>query len=241
MIIEVAFGWLDPACRSASGRAVAVIDVIRATTTITMALHQGCAGVIPVRTLSEARTVARRLGQGALLAGERGAERAAGFDLGNSPAEYGRERVKGKTVVLTTTNGTRTFQAVSGAQAIIACSFLNVSAAAHWLAATGLDILIACAGRYGRFCLEDVVGSGMLIDRVLSVGDRPIDLTDAARAAHQLFSHYRGDLLGMLRGCEWGGEIIRKGFGADLEICAQVDLTDIVPVMRKDRLVGKRT
>jgi len=240
-MIDVAFGWLDPVCRSASGRAVAVIDVIRATTTMTMALHQGCAGVIPVRTLSEAKAVARRLGGRALLGGERGAERATGFDLGNSPAEYGRERVKGKTVVLTTTNGTRTFQAVSGAQAIVACSFLNVSAAAHWLAATRLDILIACAGRHGRFCLEDVVGGGMLIDRVLSVGDHPIECTDAAKAAHQLFTNYRADLLGMLRGCQWGREIIRKGFGTDLEICAHVDLTDIVPVMRKDRLVGKRT
>ena len=241
MIIEVAFSRLDPACRLASGRAVAVIDVIRATTTITMALHQGCAGVIPVRTLSEARAVAQRLGRRALLAGERGAERAAGFELGNSPAEYGRERVKGKTVVLTTTNGTRTFQAVSGAQAIIACSFLNAAAAARWLTRIGLDILIVCAGWHGRFCLEDVVGSGMLIDRVLNIADRPIECSDAARAARQLFLIYRDDLLGMLRGCEWGRHIIQKGFGADLEICAKVDLTDIVPVMRKDCLVAERT
>ncbi len=241
MNIEVAFSRLDPACRSASGRAVAVIDVIRATTTITMALHQGCAGVIPVRTLSEARTVARRLDKGALLAGERGAERAAGFDLGNSPAEYGRERVKGKTVVLTTTNGTRTFQAASAAQAIIACSFLNAAAAARWLTGTGLDILIMCAGRQGRFCLEDFVGSGMLIDRLLNISDDSIECSDAAGAAHKLFTTYRDDLLGMLQDCEWGKEIIRKGFGADLEICAHVDLTDIVPVMRAGRLVAERT
>lgn len=239
-MIDVAFSRLDPVCRSASGRAVAVIDVIRATTTITMALHQGCARIIPVRTLSEARVVARRLGKRALLGGERGAERAIGFDLGNSPTEYRRERVKNKTVVLTTTNGTRAFQAVAGAQALIACSFLNVSAAAHWLAATGLDILIACAGRHGRFCLEDVVGGGMLIDRVLSIGDRPFECSDAAKAAHQLFTNYRADLLGMLRGCQWGREIIYKGFGADLEICAQTDLFDIVPVMRKGCLIEER-
>lgn len=241
VIIEVAFSRLDPACRSASGRAVVVIDVIRATTTITMALHHGCAGVIPVRTLSEAKTVARRLGGGILLAGERGAARAAGFELGNSPAEYGRERVKSKTVVLTTTNGTSAFQAVLGAQAIIACSFLNAAAAARWLTGTGLDILIVCAGQRGRFCLEDAVGSGMLIDRLLDIADRACECSDAARAAHQLFATYRDDLIGMLRGCEWGRKIIQKGFGADLEICAQVDLTDIVPVMQKDRLVAERT
>ena len=241
MIIEVAFSRLDPACRSASGRVVAVIDVIRATTTITMALHHGCAGVIPVRTLSEARAIARRLGGGILLAGERGADKAAGFELGNSPAEYGRERVKGRVVVLTTTNGTRAFQAATGTQAIIACSFLNVAAAARWLTGTGLDILIVCAGRHGRFCLEDAVGSGMLIDRLLSISTRALELSDAARAAHQLFATYRDDLLGMLRDCEWGRHIIQKGLGTDLDICAQVDLTDIVPVMQKDRLVAERT
>ena len=240
MILDVAFSRLDPACRCASGRAVAVIDVIRATTTITMALHQGCAGVIPVRTLSEARIVARRLGKRALLAGERDAERAAGFELGNSPAEYGQERVKGKAIVLTTTNGTRTFQAAAGAQTLVACSFLNVSAAARRLAATGLDILIVCAGRHGRFCLEDVVGSGLLIDRLLNIPDCPIECSDAAVAAHRLFATYRDDLLGMLRGCDWGREIIHKGFRVDLEICAQVDRTDIVPVMQKGRLVAER-
>ncbi|NJD68225.1 MAG: 2-phosphosulfolactate phosphatase [Candidatus Methylomirabilota bacterium] len=241
VVIEVAFSRLDPVCRSAPDRAVAVIDVIRATTTITVALHHGCAGVIPVRTISEARTLARELGRSALLAGERGAEKVAGFELGNSPAEYGRERITGKTVVLTTTNGTRTFQAVSGAQAIIACSFLNVSAAARWLIGTGRDVLIVCAGRRGRFCVEDAVGSGMLIDRVLSISRGSAECSDAAGAAHRLFTTDRGDLLGMLRSCAWGREIIRQGFGADLEICAQVDLTDIVPVMRNGRLVAGRT
>lgn len=241
MIIEVAFSRLDPACRSASGRAVAVIDVMRATTTITMALHHGCAGVIPVRTLSEARAVARRLGGGVLLGGERGADKLIGFELGNSPAEYGRERVTGKVVVLTTTNGTRAFQAAPGAQAIIACSFLNAAAAARWLRGTGLDILIVCAGTHGRFCLEDAVGSGMLIDRLISISDCALEFSDAAMAAHQLFATYRDDLLGMLRGCEWGRHIIHKGLETDIEICAQVDLTDIVPVMHKDCLVAERT
>jgi 2-phosphosulfolactate phosphatase len=81
----------------------------------------------------------------------------------------------------------------------------------------------------------------MLIDRLLSISTRALELSDAARAAHQLFATYRDDLLGMLRGCEWGRNIIQKGLGTDLEICAQVDLTDIVPVMHKDRLVAKRT
>lgn len=240
MILDIAFSRLDSGRRSASGRAVAVIDVIRATTTIVMALNHGCAGIIPVQTLGEARAVALSLGGGGLLAGERGAAKAVGFELGNSPAEFGRERVEGRTVVLTTTNGTRALRAVDGARALIATAFLNASAAARWLTRTGLNVLIVCAGKHGRFCLEDAVGGGMLVDRLLSIADRSIDLTDAARAARHLFAAHRDDLLGMLRGSEWGREIIQKGFGTDLEICAQVDLTDVVPVMRDGRLVAER-
>jgi 2-phosphosulfolactate phosphatase len=80
----------------------------------------------------------------------------------------------------------------------------------------------------------------MLIDRLSRISDRPLELSDAARAAHLLYSANQGNLLEMLRGCEWGRDITRKGFGADLEVCAQVDLTDVVPVMREGRLVAER-
>jgi 2-phosphosulfolactate phosphatase len=164
----------------------------------------------------------------------------AGADLGNSPAEYGRERVEGKTVVLTTSNGTRALRTIEGARDVIACAFLNVSATARWLRRAGLDVLIVCAGRNGHFCFEDAVGGGMLIDRLSRISDRSLELSDGARAAHLLYAANRGDLLEVLRGCEWGRDITRKGFGADLEVCAQVDLTDVVPVMREGRLVAER-
>lgn len=240
MIVDIALSRRDFGRQSAAGRSTVVIDVIRASTTITVALDHGCAGVVPARTLREARDMVLRLGDGTLLAGERAAARVAGADLGNSPAEYGRERVEGKTVVLTTTNGTRAFRAIEGARDVIACGFLNVSAAARWLRRAGHDVLIVCAGRNGRFCLEDAVGAGMLIDRLLGLSDRSLQLSDAARAAHLLYEANGGDLLEMLRGSDWGRDIIRKGFGADLEICAQVDLTDVVPVMREGRLVAER-
>jgi 2-phosphosulfolactate phosphatase len=217
-----------------------VIDVIRASTTITIALHHGCAGIVPARTLREARAMALTLGDGVLLAGERAAVKMAGAQLGNSPGEYARERIEGRIVVLTTTNGTRAFRAIEGARDVIACAFLNVSATARWLRRAGLDVLIVCAGRNGHFCFEDAVGGGMLIDRLSRLSDRPLELSDAARAVHLLYSANQGNLLEVLRGCEWGRDIIRKGFGADLEICAQVDLTDVVPVMREGRLVAER-
>jgi len=238
--VDIALSRRDLGRRSAAGRAAVVIDVIRASTTITIALHHGCAGIVPARTLREARAVALTLGDGALVAGERAAAKMAGADLGNSPAEYGRERVEGKTVVLTTSNGTRAIRAIEGARDVVACAFLNVSATARWLRRAGLDVLIVCAGRNGHFCFEDAVGGGMLIDRLSRISDRALELSDGARAAHLLYAANRGDLLGVLRGCEWGRDITRKGFGADLEVCAQVDLTDVVPVMREGRLVAER-
>jgi 2-phosphosulfolactate phosphatase len=238
--VDIALSRRDLGRRSAAGRSAVVIDIIRASTTITMALHHGCAGIVPARTLREARAVAVTLGDGALVAGERAAAKMAGADLGNSPAEYGRERVEGKTVVLTTSNGTRAIRAIEGARDVVACAFLNVSATARWLRRAGADVLIVCAGRHHRFCLEDAVGGGMLIDRLSRISDRSLELSDGARAAHLLYAANRGDLLEVLRGCEWGRDITRKGFGADLEVCAQVDLTDVVPVMREGRLVAER-
>ena len=240
MRVDIALSRRDLGRRSAAGRSAVVIDIIRASTTITMALHHGCAGIVPARTLREARAVALTLGDDALVAGERAAAKMAGADLGNSPAEYGRERVEGKTVVLTTSNGTRAIRAIEGARDLIACAFLNVTATARWLRRAGLDVLIVCAGRNGHFCFEDAVGGGMLIDRLSRISDRAHELSDAARAAHLLYAANRGDLLEVLQSCEWGRGITRKGFGADLEICAQVDLTDVVPVMREGRLVAER-
>jgi 2-phosphosulfolactate phosphatase len=238
--VDIALSRRDLGRRSAAGRAAVVIDVIRASTTITIALHHGCAGIVPARTLREARAMALTIGDGALVAGERAAAKMAGAQLGNSPGEYARERIEGRIVVLTTTNGTRAFRAIEGAQDVVACAFLNVSATARWLRRAGADVLIVCAGRNGHFCFEDAVGGGMLIDRLSRISNRSLELSDAARAAHLLYSANQGNLLEVLRGCEWGRDITRKGFGADLEICAQVDLTDVVPVMREGRLVAER-
>ncbi len=239
MMIDMVLSRRELARSPASGRAAVVIDVIRASTTIVTALHHGCAAIVPVRTVKDAKAVALSLGDGVLLGGERGAARAVGFDLGNSPAEYGREIVQGKILVLTTTNGTRALQAIDGARAIIVAAFSNVSAVARWLRRAGLDVLIVAAGLHGHFSLEDAVGGGMLVDRLLGVSDSGVTLSDAARAAHLLYEGHRIDLLGMLRASEWGIGIVKKGFGADLEICARVDVTDVVPVMREGRLVAE--
>ncbi|PYN56350.1 MAG: 2-phosphosulfolactate phosphatase, partial [Candidatus Rokuibacteriota bacterium] len=120
-----------------AGATVLVVDVLRASTTIIAALAAGCAGVTPVADPVEARR--RAAAHGALLAGERRGEPIAGFDLGNSPLEFTRERVGGRTVVLTTSNGTRALLAAREASAIGIAAFVNLTAAGDWAVAEGRD------------------------------------------------------------------------------------------------------
>src|SRR5204863_3922750 len=126
------------------------------------ALGNGCAGLVPVAEPAEALARARALGEGTLLAGERKGETIPGFHLGNSPLEVTRERVDGRTVVFTTSNGTRALLAASGAPAVGVAGFVNLSAAAAWALASGRDVTVLCAGERGRVSLEDKVCAGLL-------------------------------------------------------------------------------
>ncbi|WP_031518030.1 2-phosphosulfolactate phosphatase [Desulfofalx alkaliphila] len=146
-----------------------VLDILRATTTITTALANGCRGVIAVAEVEEARALAAAKGK-VLLGGERGAVRLPGFHLGNSPLEYTADKVGGKTVVLTTTNGTGTIElAVQRAAHVLMGSLLNVRAVAQELAAFKGHILLACAGTRGKFSLEDTLAAGWIIKELLEI------------------------------------------------------------------------
>src|SRR5688500_2583069 len=128
-----------------SGKIVVVIDIFRATSTICTALGNGAKEVITVSDI-EACLAYQDAGPEFILAAERGGDRVEGFSHGNSPQEYTRESVKGKTIVLTTTNGTRAIEISQGAFAVVAGSFLNISALCRWLKTTGKDVILLCAG-----------------------------------------------------------------------------------------------
>jgi 2-phosphosulfolactate phosphatase len=144
---------------------VLVIDVLRASTCIVTALANGCEGIVPVASPEEAR---RRVGalDHALIAGERRGEPLAGFDLGNSPLEFTRGRVGGRTVVMTTSNGTRALVAARPAHAVGVAAFINHAAAAAWALGRARDVLLLCAGERGGRSLEDYVCAGMLVERL---------------------------------------------------------------------------
>lgn len=214
--------------RDFKDKVVVVIDVLRATSTILTAFANGCRRIIPVLTPEEALDVREKIGEApALLGGERRGLRIPGFELGNSPREYRREVVEGRSIVLTTTNGTRALRGVQGARCIFAGAFLNVTALSRRCLEAGSDIVLVSSGRASSFALEDAVCAGMLVDKLR--GDSKYDETDAAAATALLFSHFRGDIKAAFYASEHGRYLCQIGFEDDLEVCARVDAYGHVP------------
>jgi 2-phosphosulfolactate phosphatase len=202
--------------------ACAVIDVIRATSTIVTALANGASGVQPVAEVGDA-FVLKALNSEALLAGERSGQPLPGFDLGNSPEEFTAERVGGRRVILTTTNGTQALAACREARAVITASLLNLDATAARLRELGPPWLIVCAGHEGGFGVDDAVVAGAL--------------AEALHQEHALVSLYHSvtrDITGTFYGSLAGRELVKVGLGKDLDYCAQRNLFQIVPALRED-------
>ena len=210
-----------------AGKTAVVTDILRATTTITVAIANGAQHITPVLTPDDAFCLAANQSD-TLIGGERQGVKVDGFQLGNSPREYTEDVVSGRQIVLTTTNGTRTLQACGTAKQVLVGSFLNLQAVINLLAKDTEDVVFACAGREGGFCMEDTVFAGACVD-ALSTGGMIANLTDAAEAARLLYREHSNNLMGMLQNCYHGRYLASIGLAADVEFCAQLNLVDIVP------------
>jgi len=230
MDIDLAATWAEAEHADLAGRVAVVIDVLRATSTIITALQAGAERVIPVETVEAGLATAETLGRASVvLGGERGGLRIAGYDLGNSPLEYAPEVVRGKTIVLTTTNGTRALLCAQKADAIVIAALLNVGAVADWLLKRNQDVTIICAGTEGRLSLDDLHCGGMLISRLLEPG-LVRHLSDGARAATEWFASDAGNAAYVLASCAHGQRLAGLGFADDLAYCAGIDAAAEVPV-----------
>jgi 2-phosphosulfolactate phosphatase len=208
---------------------VLVIDVLRASTTMVAALGNGCAAIVPVSEPAEARRRARAMGPDALVAGERKGRMIDGFDLGNSPLEMTAERVGGKTLFFTTSNGTRALLAARAAPAIGVAALVNASAAAAWAHASGRDVIVVCAGERGRLSLEDTVCAGLLVDGLLRNEPGAV-VTEAARDALDVGRGYGKAVARLAQDSSWGRHLALAGRAADLAACLVLDTTTLVPV-----------
>jgi len=237
-VIDVAFTPEEARALPLARTSAVVIDAVRASTTIVAALASGARAVLPVATVEEARRRAASWRDArVLLGGERDGEPPAGFECGNSPAEYTADRVRGRTVVFTTTNGTRALVAVRAASAVAVGGFVNANAVAAWLTSRPGDWVLVCAGEKGRFCLEDAACAGLLVGRLqaLTTGR---SLSDAARAALTVWEHYRDDPRRLLAEATWARTLAERGRGPDLALCLTLDAFDVVPVTLDGALVA---
>jgi len=217
-----------------SDRVVVVIDVLRSTSVMTHAMSQGASEIIPVATVEEAFQMAKAFPKGSIiLGGERESKKIPGFDLGNSPKEYVAEKVKGKKLILTTTNGTRAFHLVSIGREILVGSFLNIGAITQRCLELDKDLLIFLSGNEGNFSLEDTICGGMLIELITREKKKSISLTDASYCAQILYQRFQNKLLEAFHLSDHGKGLIQRGFEEDLFFCSQINVTNIVPIFRE--------
>jgi 2-phosphosulfolactate phosphatase len=223
------------------GRTVCVVfDVLRATSTFVTALHHGASAVIPVSEISEALELAKKRPD-VLLGGERNGVKirtAEGeFDFGNSPREYTPEKVQSKTIVSTTTNGTRALRACVHAKMVIASAFLNLKATANFLRGTDLEnILLVCAGTGENAALEDILAAGALCEYLLNETPEAV-LSDSAQTALSAFKQVKGNLSEALSQSSNAKRLLAiPELNADVEYCLQRDIFDFAAVQKGDAI-----
>ncbi|WP_114939687.1 2-phosphosulfolactate phosphatase [Mucilaginibacter endophyticus] len=212
---------------------VVVIDIFRATSSICYGIENGAEAIIPVSQVEECAAY-REKGLDYLLAAERDGSVVDGFDFGNSPFSYTKEKVAGKTIVLTTTNGTHALHLSRSAKKIVIGSFLNLTALSNWLNTQNENILLVCAGWKNNFNLEDTLFAGAVVDQLK---DKGFVLDDAAIAANDLFQAGKNDINVYLKKTSHGERLKKLGIEKDIEFCLQIDFTTAIPILEGEKLV----
>lgn len=230
--------WLagtPPPGEDVAGTAAVVIDVLRATTTAVAALAHGASSVVArtdVEQAFAARAELERRGENPVLGGERGGLKVSGFDLGNSPREYEAEALRGRPLVLCTSNGTAALERCGPAARLYAASFLNAEATAAAVTRRADPVTLCCAGQEGAPALEDVCCAGRVA--ALLVAAYEYDVDDATTLALLVWERYRGEVAKMLRRCSHGRYLAGLGFDADLAFASRLEAFPLVAARRED-------
>jgi 2-phosphosulfolactate phosphatase len=224
-----------------------VFDVLRATSSMVTALANGAEAIIPVGEISEALAI-RRERPNLLLAGEREGLRIRGnltggieFDLGNSPREFTAEKVQGRTIVMTTTNGTRALRACAGARDVLISSFLNLRATYLWLMdQRPRHLILVCSGTFEEPALEDILAAGAICERVwpLYGGGH---ISDSAEVARRIYPLLQYDLLGAMKHSRNGRRLLaHPELRSDVWFSVQRETVSFVVEMLADGTVRKK-
>lgn len=217
-------------------RHAVVVDVLRASTSIIVALQNGAKEIALYTDIDEARSAASSLfDEQPLLCGERHGKLIEGFDLGNSPEEFTAEVVTGKPLIFCTTNGTKAVLKARHAKTTVVAAFINISIVKEFLVRPeniDYNLAIICAGKENRFALEDALCAGLLVDKLLADKKaQVISLSDSALSARILYEKFRGNELAALKDCEHGRYLSTIGFSKDIEFAAKLDVSQALPIL----------
>jgi len=212
---------------------VVIIDVLRATSAICTAFHHGAEKIIPVATVEEAQ---RYKDSGMLAGAERDAVKIPGFDFGNSPFDYMGPEIEGKTIALTTTNGTQAIDVSKDAYKVVVGAFTNISSLCDWLIAQNRNVLLLCSGWKNRFNLEDSLFAGAVTHELLKRNPK-INLGDGCLALRYLFQIAEKTPARFLAKASHKQRLWKLGLKDDIRYCLQTDMTDVIPVLENGVLV----
>jgi len=209
-----------------------VIDVLRATSSMCVAFDHGVEKIIPVESIEECLKYRE---QGYLVAGERNGEMVEGFDFGNSPFSFKDKSLKGKTIAMTTTNGTQAIHSVANAKKVVVGSFANISVLAEWLGKQDENILLLCSGWKNRINLEDTIFAGALVKRLRSYYDLH---EDTALIAETLFKAANFRKRYFFRNSSHFQRLMHLNLQKDVKYCLRKDTHPVIPVLENGCLVN---
>ena len=231
--LETCFSPAMFSCHENHEAIVVIIDVLRASSAICTAFANGALSIIPVAEVHEAMDYKKK---GFLVAAERDGYVLDFADFGNSPFNFTREKVEGRTIVYSTTNGTRIIGLASSSFMTVIGSFLNLNVLSEWLSLQGRDILLFCAGWKDRFNIEDTVCAGAVAEKLMT-GRGFSTICDSTLAAIDLWNLARNDLPGYIQKAAQRGRLRSKGLDDCIEFCLSTGYTDKIPVMKAGILV----
>jgi len=197
------------------------------------AFDNGILSIIPVPTIEEALEYKNK---GYLVGAERKGQIVEGFDFGNSPFSYMKEEFRGKEVVLTTTNGTKSLEVAKDAETVVVGSFLNLTALSKWLSKQDKNILCLCSGWQDKFNLEDTICAGAISDFLISTGNF-ISIEDSSIAAKYLFLSAKDNYLGYLKSSSHRRRLKHLNLNEDIKYCLTPDQTDVIPILINGKLI----
>ena len=216
---------------------VVVIDVLRATTAICVAFEYGIKSIIPVPTLEDALEYKKK---GFLVGAERKGQIVEGFDFGNSPYSYMKDEFKGKDVVLTTTNGTKSIAAAKDADTLVIGALVNLDVLTKWLIKQNKNTLCLCSGWQDKFNLEDTICAGAISEALINTG-KFTSIEDSSIAAKYLYLSAKDNYMGYLKSSSHRRRLRNLNLNEDIKYCLTPDKTKVIPILKDGKLIKLTT